>query len=107
VHATVSRHGTIALRWRRDAKELFYLAWDGRLYATPISLSPKLNVGEPVPLFSIAAEARAAMHSTVGFDVSTDGQQLLVPNVASSEKSEIVVVHKWEGLLQRNLAHSR
>ena len=103
----VSRHGAIALRWRRDAKELFYLAWDGRLYATPISLSPKLTVGEPAPLFSIAAEARAAMHSTAGFDVSADGQQLLVPIVASSEKSEIVVVHKWEGLLQRNLAHSR
>ena len=103
----VSRHGAIALRWRRDGKELFYLAWDGRLYATPISLSPKPRVGEPVPLFSISTEARAAMHSTVGFDVSADGQQLLVPIVASSEKSEIVVVHNWEGLLERNLAHSR
>jgi hypothetical protein len=86
---------------------LFYLAWDGRLYATPISLSPNFKIGEPAPLFSIGTEARAATHSTVGFDVSADGQQLLVPIVASAERSEIVVVHQWEGLLQRNQAHSR
>ena len=53
----VSRHGAICLRWARDGKELFYLAWDGRLYVVQITLSPKLKIAGPVPLFTIGAEA--------------------------------------------------
>ena len=98
----VSRHGAISLRWRRDGKELFYLAWDGRLYAVPIALSPKLKIAEPAPLFAIGTEARAALHSLAGFDVSADGQRFLVPIVTSSEKSEIVVIQNWEAVVQRN-----
>ncbi|MCU1272574.1 MAG: serine/threonine protein kinase, partial [Bryobacterales bacterium] len=97
----VSRHGAICLRWRRDGKELFYLAWDGRLNVVPITLSPTLKIGEPAPLFSISTEARAAVHSQVGFDVSADGERLLVPIVTSSEKSEIVVIQNWEAEMQR------
>jgi Tol biopolymer transport system component/DNA-binding winged helix-turn-helix (wHTH) protein len=98
----ISRSGAIALRWRRDGKELFYLAWDGRLYAVPVTLSPKLKIGERAPLFTISTEARAAMHSNVGFDVSADGQRLLVPIVTSSERSEIVVIQNWEASAQRD-----
>ena len=96
----VSRHGALALRWRRDAKELFYLAWDGKVYAVPIALSPKLKISEPAPLFAIGTEARAAVHSLAGFDVSIDGQRFLVPVVTSPEKSEIVVIQNWESGLQ-------
>jgi len=98
----ISRSGAIALRWRRDGKELFYLAWDGRLYAVPVTLSPKLKIGEPAPLFTISTEARAAIHSNVGFDVSADGQRLLVPIVTSPERSEIVVIQNWEAAAQRD-----
>jgi Tol biopolymer transport system component len=98
----VSRHGAISLRWSRDGKELFYLAWDGRLYAVPIAFSPKLKIGDSAPLFTISTEARAALHSSVGFDVSGDGQRLLVPVVTSSERSEIVVMQNWEAAMQRD-----
>jgi Tol biopolymer transport system component/DNA-binding winged helix-turn-helix (wHTH) protein len=98
----VSRSGAIALRWRRDGKELFYLAWDGRLYAVPVTLFPKLKFGEPAQLFTISTEARAAVHSMVGFDVSVDGQRLLVPIVTSTEKSEIVVIQNWEAAARGN-----
>ena len=98
----VSKQGAVCLRWSRDGRELFYLAWDGRLYAVPITLSPKLKIAEPAPLFTISTEARAAVHSSLGFDVSADGQRLLVPVVTSAEKSEIVVIQNWEAALQRN-----
>ena len=98
----VSRRGAICLRWARDGKELFYLAADGRLYAVPITLSPKLRIAEPTPLFTISTEARAALHSSVGFDVSADGRRFLVPVITSSEKSDIVVIQNWEAALQRN-----
>ena len=57
----LSKQGAVALRWAGDGKELFYLAWDGRLYAVPVVLAPKLKIGEPAPLFSISLEARAAL----------------------------------------------
>ena len=85
-----------------DGKELFYLAWDGRVYAVPITLSPTPKVGESTPLFTISYEARAAIHAIEGFDVSPDGQRFLVPIVTSSEKSEIVVIQNWEAEAQRN-----
>jgi len=98
----VSKRGATCLRWARNGKELFYLASDGRLYAVAISLYPKLKIAEPAPLFSISTEARAALHSSVGFDVSADGRRFLVPVVTSSEKSEIIVIQNWETAVQRN-----
>jgi Tol biopolymer transport system component len=99
----VSRQGVISLRWRRDGRELFYLAQDGQAYAVPVTFSPKLHIGEPSPLFTIALDARAAVHGgSARFDVSPDGQQFLVPIVTSSEKSEIVVMQNWQAALHRN-----
>lgn len=92
----VSHQGAVSLRWRPDGKELFYLAWDGRVYAVPITLSPTLKIAEAAPLFTIGTEARAAIHALEGFDVSRDGERFLVPIVRSSEKTEIVVIQNWE-----------
>jgi eukaryotic-like serine/threonine-protein kinase len=97
----VSRQGALALRWRRDGKELVYLAGDGQLYAVPIGLSPTLKIGTPVPLFAISLEARAAVHAQTGFDVSADGQRLLIPVVTSAQQSEIIVIQHWEEMLRR------
>lgn len=97
----VSRHGAISLRWRRDGRELFYLAYDGHVHAVPITLSAKPKVGESAPLFMIGTEARAAIHSMQGFDVSPDGQRFLIPTITSHERSEIVVMQNWEAALPR------
>jgi dipeptidyl aminopeptidase/acylaminoacyl peptidase len=98
----VSRQGAISLRWRRDGAELFYLAFDGRLYASPIRFSPTLKISAPARLFTVSTEARAAMHTLAGFDVSPDGKQFLVPIITSQEQSAIVVVQNWESALRGN-----
>lgn len=95
----LSKNGALSLRWRPDGKELFFLSPDGRVYAMPISLSPRPKVGDPVSLFAISLEARAALHSLMSFDVSSDGQRFLIPVVASPERSEIVVMQNWEATL--------
>ncbi len=95
----VSSAGAQALRWRRDGKELFYLGFDGRVQAVPVRLSLKPNFGAAKALFSISTEARAAIHSFSGFDVSADGQRFVIPVVSSAGGPSIVVVHNWEGLL--------
>jgi Tol biopolymer transport system component len=95
----VSSAGAQALRWRRDGKELFYLGFDGRVQAVPVRLSPKPDFGAATALFTISTEARAAIHSVLGFDVSADGQRFVIPVVSSLKAPSIVVVQNWEALL--------
>src|SRR5712692_1489429 len=47
----VSTDGGAQPHWRRDGKELFYLAGDGKLMAVPIEGGPTFSPGVPVPLF--------------------------------------------------------
>ncbi|HYI92771.1 MAG TPA: winged helix-turn-helix domain-containing protein [Bryobacteraceae bacterium] len=94
----VSAAGAQAVRWRRDGKELFYLGFDGRVQAVPLRLSPKPEFGRAAALFTISTEARAAIHSMLGFDVSADGQRFLIP-VVTSPASPLVIVQNWEALL--------
>jgi Tol biopolymer transport system component/DNA-binding winged helix-turn-helix (wHTH) protein len=91
-----SRSGALALRWRRDGRELFYLAFDGRVHAVPVRFSPKPEFGAATPLFSISTQARAGIHSIVGFDVSPDGQRFIIPAVDSPESTALVVIQNWE-----------
>jgi Tol biopolymer transport system component len=65
-------------RWRRDGKELFFIASSGStmtLTAAPISVEgSRLQIGTPVPLFEIDALATGFYP----YDVSADGQRILV-----------------------------
>jgi Tol biopolymer transport system component len=84
-------------RWRRDGKELYYLAPDRKLMAVPIKLGPPFEPGVAVPLF----ETR-----TVGFfpyDVSPDGRFLLNTAAESeaTQSSPITIVLNWQAELKR------
>jgi eukaryotic-like serine/threonine-protein kinase len=96
----VSQQGAICLRWSRDGKELFYLGRDGRVFSVRMTLSPELKIETPTALFTISTEARSALHSSVGFDVSADGREFLVPIITSPERSDIVVIRDWETALR-------
>ena len=98
----VTRSGAQALRWRQDGKELFYLAFDGRVHAVPAKLGLKPEFGPATPLFTISTEARAAIHSILGFDVSPDGKRFLIPTVSSAEGPSLVVMQNWEAALPQN-----
>src|SRR5262245_20380738 len=87
----------------RDGKELFYLDLQGRVQSIPVRLSPKPEFGAATPLFTITTEARAAIHSILGFDVSADGNRFVIPVVTSPERPSLVVIHNWEALLPHKL----
>jgi hypothetical protein len=70
----VSTNGGLQPKWRRDGRELFYLALDGTLMAVPVALNALPEVGKPQPLFQTRIEA------TTGFiwhqyDLAPDGQR--------------------------------
>lgn len=95
----VTRSGAQTLRWRRDGRELYYLALDGRVHAIPVKLAPKPEFGAATPLFAIATEARAAIHTSPGFDVTPDGRRFLIPVVGPQPGPVLVVVQNWEAAL--------
>jgi len=91
----VSTEGGIYPRWRRDGKELFYVAADGSLVSVPITLGPNLQAGTGNPLFRLETGIRT-------FDVSPDGSRFLVSTpVEKSPESPIRVILNWEAALRK------
>jgi dipeptidyl aminopeptidase/acylaminoacyl peptidase len=71
----VSTEGGSQARWRRDGKELFYLAPDRMLMAAAVNVQgADFNVGSIEPLF----EFRFPYGQYHAFDVSADGQRFLL-----------------------------
>jgi Tol biopolymer transport system component/DNA-binding winged helix-turn-helix (wHTH) protein len=93
----VSKTGASAVRWRGDGKELFYLDLAGHVQSVGITLSPTPKFGPSTFLFTISTEARAAIHSVLGFDVSPDGRRFLIARAV--ETPSLVVTQNWEALL--------
>ena len=84
-------------RWRGDGKEIFYLDLNGCVQAVNVRLAPKPEFGPATALFTISTEARSAIHSVTGFDVSADGSRFAIVKAPASP--QIVVIQNWESLL--------
>jgi Tol biopolymer transport system component len=83
----VSTDGGVHPRWRRDGRELYYYAPDGRLMAAPIRLGSASPVGMPVPLFQarVLGGTAVAVGVLAQYDVAADGRFLLnVPLAAAT-----------------------
>jgi dipeptidyl aminopeptidase/acylaminoacyl peptidase len=94
-----STNGGAQVRWRRDGKELFYIALDGRLMAVPIqarSNDQAFEVGTPVPLFATRVGG-AVQFDRQQYVVSQDGHRFLMNTVIDEPAaSPIVVILNWK-----------
>jgi len=93
----VSTAGGSKPRWSRDGKELYYIAQDGKIMATPVRIGDTFEPGIPVPLFDV---------HTAGFfpyDVSADGRFLINTPVetAQATSAPITVVLNWSAALKK------
>jgi serine/threonine protein kinase len=100
----ISIGGGIAPRWRRDGKEIFYIAPDGRLMSVPIrSAGQSLKAGAPIPLF----ETRIVYGGTTvrqkhQYAVAPNGRRFLINVIADEETiSPITVVTNWTRALKK------
>jgi serine/threonine protein kinase/Tol biopolymer transport system component len=95
----ISTAGGVQARWRRDGKELFYLAPDQRLMAVPIQLDAKLpnavDVGTPVALFTTSLAGAPQNGSGRHYIVSRDGQRFLMDTLGEVT-IPITVVLNWK-----------
>ncbi len=89
----ISSGGGEMPRWRRDGKELFYLAAGSGLAA--VTLSPGANPRPAAPslLFHLEGEVR-------DYDVDASGQRFLV-DLAAREPAPIGVLVNWPALLPK------
>ena len=87
----VSASGGRLPRWRRDGKELFYVAPNGDLVAVPMGSADDPRPGSPSVLFRLDGDVR-------DFDVDASGQRFLV-DTAPTDTAPIGVLVNWPALL--------
>jgi serine/threonine protein kinase len=98
-HIQVSTKGGAQPRWRRDGKELFYIALDGRLMSVPIRVGSKDATieGDPaVPLFETHVGPAVPYPNNQQYEVSQDGRQFLMNTIIEETPSPITVVLNWK-----------
>jgi hypothetical protein len=83
----VSTAGGSWARWRRDGRELFYVAPDGTLTTAAIATrGADLQVGDVRPLFNLRARPQARLDS-YPYDVTSDGQRILANTLLEDSSS--------------------
>jgi dipeptidyl aminopeptidase/acylaminoacyl peptidase len=100
----VSIKGGSEARWRRDGKELYYVAPDHKLMAVRINGALELEVGTPVALFdtTIPFPRNDGVLSQRYYDVTADGQRFLInAPKAQTNPSPITVVLNWTAGLKQ------
>jgi serine/threonine protein kinase len=98
----VSAAGGSEPRWRRDGRELFYLAPDGKLMAVEVKPGATFEAGAATPLFPTRRRVTVSSTDMFSYDVAPDGQRFLVSkDVGEVTSSPLTVVLNWvEGLKQ-------
>ena len=92
----VSVAGGSEPHWRRDVKELFYLAPDRTMMAVDVTTGATLETGTPHPLFRTQAPSPGSFWR-MNYDVTADGSRFLVttPVEGAAPASSINVVLNW------------
>ena len=84
--------------WRRDGKELFYLASDRKMMSVPVRIGAAFEAESPRPLFDVRVKSDPDRH----FDVTADGQRFLITLPLGDETSPpITLVQNWTALLRQ------
>jgi serine/threonine protein kinase len=97
----VSSAGGEQPKWRSDGKELFYLAPDGKIMATPVTIGANFDAGSPVALFQANPREMVATSERFAYDVSKDGQRFLINTQLKSALTPMSVVMDWAAGLNK------
>jgi Tol biopolymer transport system component len=91
----VSVAGGQTPRWRRDGKELFYMAPNGAVMSVALTPGAELQMAPARQLF-VAERA-----TTNIYDVSPDGQRFLVNTAIETDTAPITVMLNWTAMLRQ------
>ncbi len=92
----VSINGGSEPRWRRDGKELFYMAPDGKIMAIEVKEGPSFEAGTAKVLFQTRRREQISSTDLFSYDVSADGERFLVNTDAGEATSfTLTLVLNW------------
>ena len=93
----MSKDGGVQPRWRKDGRELYFIAPDGALMATPIAASAQsLEVGAPVKLFMTRISGGGGIGSNaMEYAVAADGRFLINEVVEEAAPLTVVINPKF------------
>jgi Tol biopolymer transport system component len=85
-------------RWRRDGREIFYMAPDNRLMVATVD-----GQGSGFQISAVRAlfETRARINQRAMYDVTPDGQRFLINTVVEQAVQPITLVVNWPALLKK------
>jgi Tol biopolymer transport system component len=88
--------------WRRDGRELYYLAADRTLMAVDVStMGTRLKVGRPMPLFRPPVSGGLNTYRS-HYAVTSDGKRFVIDALDSERTQEsITVISNWTSLIPR------
>jgi len=82
--------------WRKDGRELYYIAPDATVMAVPITRGASLQVGQPKALFRAPITADVLTYRNQ-YAVDADGQRFLFDSAGDREPINVVV--NWNALI--------
>jgi len=93
-------------RWRRDGKEIFYIAPDNSRMVVPIEGTAPFRPGAPSALFptNLATGGNTAsggFSSRTEYEVDAAGRFLLNVRVGEATASPITIMQNWDVLVKR------
>jgi dipeptidyl aminopeptidase/acylaminoacyl peptidase len=91
----ISTAGGDNARWRRDGKEIFFLAWNTLMAAEVTANGSRFEVGAVQRLFEVPM-----VNGYWPYDVSHDGQSFLV-NTLEGAVAPLTIVVNWPAGLKR------
>jgi len=98
----VSAAGGASPRWRRDGKELFYLAADSELMAAEVDTSgPTFQVAAVRPLFHVLLKTGVSRldldpsSDQISYDASPDGKWFVVNSPPAGSPPPITLITNW------------
>ena len=94
----ISADGGIQPRWSPDGNELYYIAPDGKLMATTITVKGEaIEPGTPKALFQTRIPGGGTQgYNRPQYDVSSDGRFLINTTVEESVTSPITLLLNWK-----------
>jgi eukaryotic-like serine/threonine-protein kinase len=97
----ISADGGFEPKWRRDGRELYFLAADGKLMSVSIS-GPTFTAGRPTTLFQTPLTVnRSQPTRDRRYDVASDGRFLMVIPAATGGAAPYSVVVNWNSGLEK------
>ncbi len=97
--------GGVQPRWRRDGRELYYVAPDGSLMAVAVEeTGGVLKIGTPKALFKTSLSPESGLGTRANYDATRDGSRFFViepKKDAGPDTQPVTVLVNWQSIVTK------